>query len=227
MTRLPCERIVILGPPGSGKGTQGLMLAEAMEHKHIASGDLMRQHLAKKTGLGLKSKRYYSKGLLAPDDIIISMVLPDVMAACQGFILDGFPRNVSQAKRLDQALSEAATQIDRALLIAVPKEETLMRLADRRVCGQCGRVYHVTTAPSRVDGECDECGGRLCQREDDKLEAIDTRMEEYRSLTKPLADFYRGQGKLTEIDGVGSSDEIQERILRALGRVGVKEGSAG
>ena len=216
MTREPYKRLVILGPPGAGKGTQGKQMAETMELRHIASGDLVRQHQAKKTSLGLQSNVYYSKGLLVPDEITISIVLPDVLAASSGFILDGFPRNVNQAEHLESAMSEAALQIDQALLIVIPRDEILKRLTDRRVCRQCEKVYHLTTAPSKDNDKCDECEGQLYQRDDDKPEAIDTRLEEYHSQTKPVADFYRDQCKLTKIEGIGSVEEIFQRLLRAL-----------
>ena len=187
-----------------------------MELRHIASGDLVRQHQAKKTSLGLQSKVYYSKGLLVPDEITISIVLPDVLAASSGFILDGFPRNVNQAEHLESAMSEAALQIDQALLIVIPRDEILKRLTDRRVCRQCEQVYHLTTAPSKDNDKCDECEGQLYQRDDDKPEAIDTRLEEYHSQTKRVADFYRNQCKLRKIDGIGLVEEIFQRLLRAL-----------
>ena len=216
MTREPYKRLVILGPPGAGKGTQGKQMAETMELRHIASGDLVRQHQAKRTSLGLQSKVYYSKGLLVPDGITISIVLPDVLAASSGFILDGFPRNVNQAEHLESAMSEAALQIDQALLIVIPRDEILKRLTDRRVCRQCEQVYHLTTAPSKDGDKCDECEGQLYQRDDDKPEAIDTRLEEYHSQTKRVADFYRNQCKLRKIDGIGLVEEIFQRLLRAL-----------
>jgi len=216
VTREPYRRIVMLGPPGAGKGTQAKLLAETMELKHIASGDLFRQHQADGTILGMQAKDYYIDGLLVPDEITISMVLPDVLAISGGFVLDGFPRNINQAEHLESALSEVSLQIDQALLIAVPKEEMLKRLTGRRVCNQCDTPFHLITAPSTVDGICNVCGGQLYQRDDDKPEAIDTRLEEYHSQTKPVAGFYRNQRKLTELDGVGAVEGIFQRLLQAL-----------
>ena len=216
MTNDSYKRLVILGPPGAGKGTQGRLLAKSLGLRHIASGDLVRQHQANETDLGLKSRSYYSKGLLVPDEITIEMVLPDVLAWSQGLILDGFPRNVNQAKHLDQALSEVDLQVDQTILINSSREEILERLANRRVCQKCERVYHITSAPPVVQGECDVCGDMLCQREDDRPEAIDTRIEEYHVQTKPVAEFYRDQDKLTEVNGVGPVDEILQRVLGSL-----------
>ena len=218
MTNDSYKRLVILGPPGAGKGTQGKLLSETLGLRHIASGDLVRQHQANETNLGLKSRAYYSKGLLVPDDITIKMVLPYVLASSEGLILDGFPRNVNQAKHLDQTLSEVGLHVDQTILINTPRGEILERLANRRVCQKCEMVYHTTSAPPVVQGECDVCGDLLCQREDDRPEAIDTRIEEFHAQTKAVADFYRDQNKLTEVNGVGSVDEILQRLLDGLKR---------
>ena len=210
------KRLVILGPPGAGKGTQGKLLSETMSLRHIASGDLVRQHQANETDLGLLSRSYYSKGLLVPDEITIKIVLPDVLASSPGFILDGFPRNISQAERLDEALAVEGLQVDRTLLITASHEETMHRLANRRVCGKCKCVYHTTSAPPLNYGLCDHCGEPLFQREDDTPEAIGIRMEEYHAQTLPLAEFYRSQNKLMEVYGSGSVQTVLQRLLRCL-----------
>ena len=210
------KQLVILGPPGAGKGTQGKLLSETMGLRHIASGDLVRQHQANETDLGLLSRSYYSKGLLVPDEITIKIVLPDVLASSSGFILDGFPRNVSQAKRLDEALELEGLKVERTLLITASRDDTMHRLANRRVCRKCKRVYHTTSAPPLNCGICDGCGEPLFQREDDTPEAIDIRMEEYHAQTLPLAEFYRSQNKLMEVSGSGRVQTVLQRLLRCL-----------
>lgn len=210
------KRLVILGPPGAGKGTQGKLLSETMGLRHIASGDLVRQHQANETDLGLLSRTYYSQGLLVPDEITIKIVLPDVLANSAGFILDGFPRNINQAKRLDEALEAGGLRVDRTLLITASHEETMHRLANRRVCRKCKHVYHTTSAPPLSCGLCDACGEALFQREDDTPEAIDIRMEEYHAQTLPLTEFYRSQNKLMEVSGSSPVQTVLHRLLRCL-----------
>ena len=217
MKRNSNRRIVLLGPPGAGKGTQGKLLGNALGLKHIASGDLVRHHQASKTRLGLESAEYYLKGLLVPDNITINIVLPSVLNTDSGFILDGFPRNTNQAQQLDEALYNISTSIDTALLISVPKEEMVKRLSNRRVCAQCSKVYHLRNAPPKVSGRCDICPGQLYQRDDDIPVTIETRINAYYDATHervgPLADYYREQNKLIEVDGIGPVETIHHRIL--------------
>ncbi len=209
-------RLVILGPPGAGKGTQGKLVSEALGIRHIASGDLVRQHQADETPLGVASQTYYSMGLLVPDVITFQIVLPVVLNASNGFLLDGFPRNIHQAERLDRELQSKYLEIDHALLITVPPEEIMLRLSSRMVCPDCKRVYHTQSAPPIQENICDFCQQRLIQRKDDTLEAIKVRMEEYHAQTLPLARYYRGQNKLMEVSGLGSAQDVLHRILSSL-----------
>ena len=210
------NRFVILGPPGAGKGTQGKILAETLGLRHIASGDLVRQHQANETTLGIASQTYYSMGLLVPDVITFQIVLPEVLKAADGFLLDGFPRNIHQAERLDQELKLKNLQVDLTLLITAPEEEIMHRLANRRVCPTCKRVYHKQSAAPVVDNVCDNCQVPLLQRKDDTLDAIKIRMEEYHAQTLPLAQYYRSQNKLMEVSGLGEVQDVLHRILGCL-----------
>lgn len=210
------KRLVILGPPGAGKGTQGKLLSEFLGLRHVASGDLVRHHQAKETRLGKLSQSYYSMGLLVPDVYTIQIVMPEVLAYSSGFILDGFPRNIYQAERLDQDLKAKNLEVDRTLLITAAEDEIMQRLANRRVCPQCKRVYHTTSAPPSVSGLCDSCPTPLIQRMDDTPDAIEKRMEEYHAQTLPLAEYYRSQNKLLEVSGSGSLPTVLNRILHSL-----------
>ena len=210
------RRLVIVGPPGAGKGTQGKLLSDALGLRHIASGDIVRQHQSNETDLGLLSRAYYSKGLMVPDEITNSMVMPEVLAASEGFILDGFPRNVSQAERLDDALAAEGLQIDVTLLITASREETMTRLANRQVCPNCKRVYSPRSVPPLKSNLCDDCGTTLMKREDDNPEALSIRMDEYQARTLPLVKFYRAQGKLLDVSGSGDIQTVLHRILQGL-----------
>lgn len=210
--------IVFLGAPGAGKGTQAANVAKELSLAHIASGDLFRQALAQKTELGLKAKAYMEDGQLVPDEITIKMVLERISAPdCEtGIILDGFPRNLDQAKALDTALTELAKKIDNAVYIKVAEEELLKRLTGRWICRDCQAPYHEVNAPPKVKGKCDKCGGELYQRADDVTETIKKRLQVYFAETIPLIDYYTRAGKLLEVDGEGNIDEISTRIVAAL-----------
>ena len=212
--------IIFLGAPGAGKGTQAANVARGLNLVHIASGDLFRQALEQKTELGLKAKAYMEKGMLVPDDITIRMVLERLSAPdCEpGVILDGFPRNLEQAKALDKALGEPAKSIDKVVYIKVPEEELLNRLSGRWICRNCQTPYHAINSPPKVWGKCDQCGGELYQRPDDTVETVKKRLQVYFNETAPLIDYYTKAGKLLEIDGEGSVDEVSRRIVTALGR---------
>jgi adenylate kinase len=210
--------IVLLGAPGAGKGTQAALLSQKLKLAHIASGDLFRQALAKGTELGKQAKTYMEQGKLVPNEITIKMVLERITSPdCQsGIILDGFPRNLEQAKALDEAFQLQGRTIDRAVYIKVSEGELLKRLTGRWICRQCQAPYHEVNSPPKIAGKCDKCGGELYQRADDNTETIKKRLEVFFAETAPLVDYYSQNGKLLEIQGEGSMEEISQRIIAAL-----------
>ncbi|HSW58978.1 MAG TPA: adenylate kinase [Dehalococcoidales bacterium] len=210
--------LVLLGAPGAGKGTQAELLSKKLKLAHVASGDLFRQALTKGTELGLRAKSYMEKGQLVPDEITIKMVLERLNAAdCQsGIILDGFPRNVEQAKALDAALKGFKKGIDKAVYIKVTEAELLTRLTGRWICRSCQAPYHEVNSPPKVAGKCDKCGGELYQRADDNTQTIKKRLEVFFAETAPLIGYYAQNGKLLEIQGEGSMEAISQRIVTAL-----------
>ena len=210
--------VILFGPPGAGKGTQAAILAEKTGLAHITTGELFREAIRKETELGKQAKPYYDRGDLVPDALTIGMLLErlaeeDCMRGC---LLDGFPRTLEQAKALDQALIGQGQVIDTVLCIQVPEDELLGRLAGRWTCRQCGDVYHRQSRWPKVEGRCDRCGGELYQRDDDQPEAVRRRLEVYSRQTAPLIDYYRGQGKLVEVDGYRSVDEVSGELQAAL-----------
>ncbi len=210
--------IILLGAPGAGKGTQAVMLAEKLKLAQVASGDLFRQALAQETALGKKAKSYMDKGQLVPDEITIQMVLerlaaPDVK---KGAILDGFPRNIEQAKALDKALKLQSKEIEKVVYIKVSEGELLKRLGGRWICRNCQAPYHEVDSPPKVKGKCDRCGGELYQRADDNVETVKKRLEVYFAETSPLIDYYKKAEKLLEINGEGSTAGVNQRIVTAL-----------
>ena len=212
------HRLILLGPPGAGKGTQAVGLAERLGVPHIASGDLFRHHQQNGTPLGLKVREYINQGMLVPDEITIAMVLEQVLLpeSQRGFILDGFPRNLAQAKALDDALAVKGVWIDRVSFIKVPVEELIKRLEGRRVCRKCQAPYHLETAPPKKPDKCDLCGGEIYQREDDTLDAVAVRLKVYQEETEPLVDYYNRAGRLVEVNGLGTVEEVGTRLHKAL-----------
>ncbi|MFH1032332.1 MAG: adenylate kinase [Chloroflexota bacterium] len=210
--------IIFLGAPGAGKGTQAAKTAETLGLKPIASGDLFRQALEKKTELGLKAKSYMERGKLVPDEVTIKMVLERISAPdCQkGVIFDGFPRNLAQAEALDKALAGQGKAIDKVVYIKVSEEELMRRLGGRWICRKCQAPYHEINSPPKVAGKCDRCGGELYQRADDTAETVKKRLEVYFAETAPLIDYYTKSGKLVEINGEGGLDEVGGRITGSL-----------
>jgi len=210
--------IIFLGAPGAGKGTQAANVARELNLAHVASGDLFRQALEQKTELGLQAKSYMEKGMLVPDEITIRMVLERISVPdCEtGIILDGFPRNLDQAKALDKALTEQDKSIDTVIYIKVSEEELLKRLSGRWICRNCQTPYHATNSPPKVWGKCDKCGGELYQRPDDTVETIKKRLQVYFAQTAPLIDYYTQEGKLLEVEGEGDVAGVSRRIVAAL-----------
>ena len=210
--------LILLGPPGAGKGTHAKMLAEHLGVSHIASGDLFRDHQKQGTPLGLKATEYMNHGILVPDEITIAMVLERILppGGSTAVLLDGFPRNLAQGQALDEALAARGVEIDRVVLITVPKEELARRLGGRLVCRGCQAPYQAETAPPKVSGKCYLCGGELYQRADDTPKAIKVRIQVYQDETQPLVQHYSGAGKVVEVDGVGTVEEVGHRLLRCL-----------
>jgi adenylate kinase len=210
--------IVFLGAPGAGKGTQAVAVAQKLNLVHIASGDLFRQALEQGTELGIRAKSYMEKGVLVTDEITIQMVLERMAAPdCEtGVILDGFPRNLEQAEALDKALARQSKSIDKAVYSKVFEEELLKRLSGRWICRHCQTVYNMIDSPPEVCGKCDKCGGELYQRPDDTAQTVKKRLQVYFKETVPLIDYYARRGKLLEIDGEGSVDEVTRRIVAVL-----------
>ena len=213
-------RVVLLGPPGAGKGTQGKLLRDRFEACQISTGDILRKAVADKTQLGTEAESYLSRGELVPDDVIVRLVGERLKQkdCANGFVLDGFPRTLPQAESLEGILKAMALPLDAVLSIQVPHEVIVERLAGRRNCQNCGALYHVNFDPPSNGETCDRCDGGLQQRDDDREETIITRLRVYESQTAPLANYYRERGKLREINGVGKVEDIQKRIIEAVGR---------
>lgn len=214
------KRIVLLGAPGSGKGTQGALLMERHGIPQVSTGDLLRAAVAAGSELGQKAKAAMDAGELVADEVVIGMIRERLQHADTqaGFILDGFPRSTVQAEALDRMLDEAGQPIDAALLISVPFENLVKRLTGRRTCADCGQMYNVYFSPPAADGVCDRCGGtELVHRADDNEETIVNRLEVYRTQTEPVVDFYGQQDKLHRVDGEGGLDEVYQRITDTLG----------
>jgi adenylate kinase len=211
--------LILLGPPGAGKGTQAKKLVETYGIPQISTGDMLREAVKNQTELGMEAKKYMDAGQLVPDEVVIGLVKERLSKPdCdQGFMLDGFPRTVGQAEELDKVLAEMNKDIDHVVSIEVPNEELMGRLTGRRTCKQCGAGYHVIFDPPKVEGKCDKCGGELYQRDDDNEATVSNRLKVYESQTKPLIDYYQGKGLLRPIDGVGGIDEIFGRIKAVLG----------
>ena len=212
-------RIVLLGPPGAGKGTQAKAMSEAIGGIHISSGDLLRDHQDRGTELGSMARTYMQQGLLVPDNVIIGMIEERIDApdAESGYVLDGFPRTMEQARALDEALGKQSQSIDKAVNIKVSDEELLNRLGGRIICRHCQKPYHQVNSPPQKEGACDDCDGELYQREDDTSEAVVRRIRVYGEQTAPLIQYYREKGNLVEVDGEGSIEGVREVLLTLVG----------
>ena len=210
--------LILLGPPGSGKGTQGERLQEDFRLPYYATGDILRSAVKEGTEVGTQAKEFMDRGDLVPDDVIIGVIAERLQeeAAADGFILDGFPRTLPQAEALDEKLKELGRTVSAAILIDTPDEEITRRLGGRRTCEQNGHVFHVEFNPPEKEGVCDVDGSPLMVREDDKPEVIAHRLEEYRSKTEPLIDYYEEQNVLQRVDGNQAPDDVEERIHGVL-----------
>jgi adenylate kinase len=206
-------RLVLLGPPGSGKGTQAVTLADEMNVPHIATGDLFRAEMAAETELGKLADDYISHGNLVPDEVVNEMMRVRLACAdCDSFVLDGYPRTLQQAEALHQILEDLERPICVAVDIEVPDEAIVERAVGRLVCPDCGAIYHLTSKPPRVGGVCDVCRGQLHVRSDDQPSTVRHRLSVYHRITYPVLEFYRGQGLLRTVSGLGSRDEVGERL---------------
>jgi adenylate kinase len=215
-------RVILLGPPGAGKGTQAVRIAETFRIPHISTGDILRANVREGTPLGQEAKRFMDAGDLVPDEVIIGMVGDRLVEpdAAMGFLFDGFPRTVPQAQALEELLVGRETPLDVVLRLAVAKDEVVERLTGRRTCSQCGRIFHLRFDPPTDASRCDDCGGELQQRDDDTEDVVLNRLEVYASQTEPLEHFYWERGLLRDVEAIGTPDEVfasAEGILREYG----------
>ena len=212
-------KIIMLGAPGAGKGTQAKMIAEKCGIPHISTGDIFRANIKNGTELGAKAKEYMDKGLLVPDELVCDLVVDRIQQAdCEkGYILDGFPRTIPQAEALENALNAIEQKLDYAIDIDVPDENIINRMSGRRACVGCGATYHVLFNPTKVEGKCDVCGESLILRDDDKPETVKKRLDVYHTQTQPLIDFFTERKVLVEVDGTQSMDKVFDDIMKILG----------
>lgn len=212
-------RLILLGAPGAGKGTQAEMLTKLYDIPCISTGNIFRENISKNTELGQKAKAYMDEGKLVPDSLVIELVKSRITQDdCKnGMIFDGFPRTIPQAEALDVMLKELNIPIDFVINVDVADELIIDRMAGRTVCPSCGASYHKVNKPSKVSGKCDLCSADLIQREDDKAETVKKRLDVYHEQTEPLIAYYRAQDKIVDIDGVGSVEEVRDRVKKALG----------
>ena len=212
-------KIIMLGAPGAGKGTQAKKIADKYQIPHISTGDIFRANIKEGTELGKKAKSYMDQGQLVPDELTLELIMdrfqnPD----CEnGYVLDGFPRTIPQAEALTEALAKKGETIDYAINVEVPDENIINRMGGRRACLACGSTYHIVYAPTRVEGLCDRCGEKLVLRDDDKPETVKNRLNVYHNQTQPLIDYYSKQGKLAEVDGTQSMEDVFNAIVKILG----------
>ena len=212
-------RAVLLGPPGAGKGTQAVRLVEKYEIPHISTGDIFRKNIKEGTELGKKAQEYMNAGALVPDELVVDLVKDRLQQDdCKnGFLLDGFPRTIFQAEKLDEFLSESNLKMDIVINLKVEKEALIKRLTGRRVCKDCGASYHIVNIPPKKEGICDVCGQPLVLRDDDKPETVKNRLDVYHKQTQPLIDFYNAKGILKSVDGTVDMKDVFAAIVAILG----------
>lgn len=212
-------KIIMLGAPGAGKGTQAMKIAEKYQIPHISTGDIFRANIKEGTELGKKAKSYMDQGQLVPDELTLELIMdrfqnPD---CANGYVLDGFPRTIPQAEALTEALAKKGETIDYAINVEVPDENIINRMGGRRACLACGSTYHIVYAPTKAEGVCDRCGEKLVLRDDDKPETVKNRLNVYHAQTQPLIEYYTKQGKLAEVDGTQSMEDVFNAIVKILG----------
>lgn len=212
-------KIIMLGAPGAGKGTQAKKIADKYQIPHISTGDIFRANIKEGTELGKKAKSYMDQGQLVPDELTLELIMdrfqnPDCK---NGYVLDGFPRTIPQAEALTEALAKKGETIDYAINVEVPDENIINRMGGRRACLACGSTYHIVYAPTKVEGICDRCGEKLVLRDDDKPETVKNRLNVYHNQTQPLIEYYTKQGKLAEVDGTRSMEDVFNAIVKILG----------
>ena len=214
---MAARHVIIIGPPGSGKGTQAMRVADELDLKHLSTGDLLREAVADGTELGKKAEEYMKAGLLVPDEIMLGLIREQIETLeGLGWILDGFPRTLPQAETLAELLEKRGLTIDMVLLIDVGDEEIIGRLTNRRVCGDCKSVYNLSMLPDGEESTCGKCGGELVTRPDDREETVRRRLKVYEEQTAPVLEFYRKSAGVTEVDGTGGVDEITAEIIRLM-----------
>ena len=210
--------VLLLGAPGAGKGTQAPVLARAIGGVHLSTGDMLREVVREDTPRGRRAQEYMQRGELVPDDLVLEMVMERLQRpdAQEAFVLDGFPRNLNQARELDAALANGGKRLDVAIQVDVPREVLIERLGGRWTCTRCGAIYHEQSNPPRQSGVCDRCGGKLWQRPDDRPEAVERRLQVYQDETAPLVDYYRERGVLREVNGNQSFEQVTRALLAVV-----------
>ena len=212
-------KIIMLGAPGAGKGTQAKMIADKYAVPHVSTGDIFRANIKEGTELGKEAKKYMDQGLLVPDELTVKILLDRVAKedCANGYVLDGFPRTIPQAEALDKALMEMGQSIDYAINVEVPDENIVQRMSGRRACVNCGATYHIVYAPTKKENVCDTCEGELILRDDDKPETVQKRLNVYHEQTQPLIDYYTEKNKLVEVDGTIDIEKVFDAIVKILG----------
>ena len=212
-------KIIMLGAPGAGKGTQAKMIADKFSIPHISTGDIFRANIKEGTELGRKAKEYMDQGLLVPDELVVNLVVDRLTweDAKNGYVLDGFPRTIPQAEALTNALAEKGEKVDFAINIDVPDQNIIDRMGGRRACVSCGATYHIVNIPPKKEGICDVCGAELILRDDDKPETVNKRLNVYHEQTQPLIDYYKAEGVLKDVDGTVDMKDVFESIVKVLG----------
>lgn len=212
-------KIIMLGAPGAGKGTQAKRIAEKYGIPHISTGDIFRANIKNGTELGKKAKTFMDQGLLVPDELVVDLVVDRVGQddCADGYVLDGFPRTIPQAEALDAALAELGEKIDHAINVDVPDAHIIRRMGGRRACVSCGATYHIEHIPPKKEGVCDVCGSELILRDDDKPETVKKRLDVYHSQTRPLIDYYAKKGILKDVDGTADMEDVFGAVVRILG----------